>query len=163
MLQMLWDGSIPRHLFAQAGWQGLFGLIGSPTEVSGLSYECPIDNKGHDPLYPLHQLRRRCVAIVFLRTAAAAERENWHARFKRNRNPTISTDWARLNTTRLWRCNAARRIHWYAIEAIVVTYWVFNQKRHTMTYICFEDVHINFITWPTQQLCIQRWIKIFTF
>ena len=86
-----------------------------------------------DPLYPLHQLRGRCVAIVFLRTAAAAERENWHARFKRNRNPTISTDWARLNATRLWRCNAARRIHWYAIEAIVVTYWVFNQKRHTMT------------------------------
>ena len=29
-----------------------------------------------DPPYPLHQLRRTCVAIAFPRTAAAAERGN---------------------------------------------------------------------------------------
>ena len=94
----------------------------------------PVDTGG-DPPYPLQQLRRTCVAIAFPRTAAAAERGNSHARFKRNRNPNISTDWAHLNGTRLWRCNAVRHIHRYAIEAVVATYWAFNQKHHTMTHM----------------------------
>ena len=103
-----------------------------------------------DPLYPLHQLRPTCVAIAFPRTAATAERGNRHARFKRNRNPTISTDWARLNATRLWRCNAGRHIHWYAIEVLVVTYWVFNQKRHTMTYMFWRCAYwFYYLTHPT--------------
>ena len=103
-----------------------------------------------DPPYPLQQLRRTCVAIAFPRTAAAAERENWHARFKRNRNPNISTDWARLNGTRLWRCNAARHIHRYAIEAVVATYWAFNQKHHTMTHMFWRCAYwFYYLTHPT--------------
>ena len=74
-----------------------------------------------DPRYPLHQLRRTCVAIAFPRIAAAARPGTWHARFKRNRKSNISTAWTRLDATRLWRCNAARHIHQYAIEAVVAT------------------------------------------
>ena len=62
----------------------------------------------------------------------------------------ISTDWARLNGARLWRCNAARHIHRYAIEAAVATYWVFNQKRHTMTHMFWRCAYwFYYLTRPT--------------